>query len=240
MEDQSYRPRRPPTTPEPAEATGPGRSPQPRLRRPRSLPAAPGPTAAEDPRGGRGREQPHRHDPADLQRPVPRDRWPRRSARAGTRAAPKASSTGQPAGGPPHARRCRSATIVILCRGHSWRRPACSTAKLEGVEKLFDEPTLEAAQRRFHGGIGLAGAPVGGGLGQRLHGPQLPRRRDRAPVRLPAGTGGRVLHDRYRRHPLQRGQQVPPGRVLLRRADLAEYLRGAERRRTSRRSPATA
>lgn len=33
---------------------------------------------------------------------------------------------------------------------------ACmATAKLEGVENLFDEPTLEAAQRRFKGGIGL-------------------------------------------------------------------------------------
>ena len=29
------------------------------------------------------------------------------------------------------------------------------TAKLDGVENLFDEPTLEAAQRRFRGGIGL-------------------------------------------------------------------------------------
>ena len=29
------------------------------------------------------------------------------------------------------------------------------TAKLDGVENLFDEPTLEAAQKRFRGGIGL-------------------------------------------------------------------------------------
>ncbi len=29
------------------------------------------------------------------------------------------------------------------------------TAKLEGIEKHFEEPTLEAAQRRFRGGIGL-------------------------------------------------------------------------------------
>ena len=29
------------------------------------------------------------------------------------------------------------------------------TAKLEGIEKHFDEPTLEAARRRFRGGIGL-------------------------------------------------------------------------------------
>ena len=29
------------------------------------------------------------------------------------------------------------------------------TAKLEGIEKHFDEPTIEAAQRRFRGGIGL-------------------------------------------------------------------------------------
>jgi hypothetical protein len=29
------------------------------------------------------------------------------------------------------------------------------TAKLEGIDKHFDEPTLEAAQRRFRGGIGL-------------------------------------------------------------------------------------
>ncbi len=29
------------------------------------------------------------------------------------------------------------------------------TAKLDGVEKLFDEPTLEAAGRRYRGGIGL-------------------------------------------------------------------------------------
>ena len=35
------------------------------------------------------------------------------------------------------------------------RRPACLTAKLEGVENFFDEQTLEAAQKRFRGGIGL-------------------------------------------------------------------------------------
>ena len=29
------------------------------------------------------------------------------------------------------------------------------TAKLSGVEKLYDEQTLEAAERRFRGGIGL-------------------------------------------------------------------------------------
>lgn len=29
------------------------------------------------------------------------------------------------------------------------------TAKLEGIEKLYDEPTIEAASRRFRGGIGL-------------------------------------------------------------------------------------
>ena len=29
------------------------------------------------------------------------------------------------------------------------------TAKLDGVENLFDEPTLEAAQKRFRGGITL-------------------------------------------------------------------------------------
>lgn len=33
---------------------------------------------------------------------------------------------------------------------------ACmTTANLGGVEKFFDEPTLEASQKRFHGGIGL-------------------------------------------------------------------------------------
>ena len=33
---------------------------------------------------------------------------------------------------------------------------ACmTTAKLGGVENFFDEPTLEASHKRFHGGIGL-------------------------------------------------------------------------------------
>ena len=84
-----------------------------------------------------------------------------------------------------------------------------------------------------------AGAAPGGGLGQRLHGPQLPRQPRRAAVRLPAGAGGRVLDHRHRRHPLERGQQVPLGGLLLRRADLAEHLRRAERLATSRPSPAT-
>ena len=53
--------------------------------------------------------------------------------------------------------------------------------------------------------------------------------RDGAAIRLQAGTGGRFLDRRHRRHPFERRQQVPLGRLLLRRADMAEHLRGAER-----------
>ena len=109
------------------------------------------------------------------------------------------------------------------------------TAKLDKVEDVYDAKTLEAADRRFRGGIGLQELLLGGGLGQRLHRPQLPRPPLGVALRLPPGTRGRVLDDRHRRHPFQRRQQVPARRLLLGRADLAEHLHGPQRLATSRR-----
>ena len=89
------------------------------------------------------------------------------------------------------------------------------TAKLDGVEKLFDEPDPGGGPAAVPRRDRPAGTAPGGGLGQRLHRPQLPRQPRRAAVRLRAGARGRVLDHRHRRHPLQRRQQVPAGGLLL-------------------------
>ncbi len=105
------------------------------------------------------------------------------------------------------------------------------TARLDGVENLFDEPTLEAAQRRFRGGIGLQellleAAWANGYTGRNFRDSRAVLRFAFQPE-LEAGFStidiGGILE--------QRGQQVPLGRVLLRRADVAEHLRRAERLR---------
>ena len=105
------------------------------------------------------------------------------------------------------------------------------TAKAASVETMFDEPTLDAAQRRFRGGIGLQELLLEAAWANGYTGRNF--RDSRAVLRFAfrPGARGRVLDHRHRRHPLQRRQQVPPGRVLLRRADLAEHLRDAERQR---------
>ena len=151
---------------------------------------AAGPTAAEIRAEAAGRDQADRRHPRDLRRAAtPRSR-PRRSARAGTRPRLRAGGpAGRPAQGAGRARPRRatpSAARVL--------EAACMlTAKLDGVEKLFDEQTLEAASKRFRGGIGLQELLLEAAWANGYTGRNFRDSRARAAVRLRAGTGGRLL-----------------------------------------------
>ncbi len=85
----------------------------------------------------------------------------------------------------------------------------------DDAEKLYDEKTLDAAEQAVPGRHRPPGAAAGGGLGQRLRRPQLPRQPRGAAVRLRPRRPGGPVHRGHRRHPVQRRQQVPAGRLLL-------------------------
>ena len=142
---------------------------------------------------------------ADLRRPVPGDRGPGDPRGLGRRRAASWRSCG------PAARRPRPCTSATAIRSTApMLEAACLlTAKLDGVENLFDEPDAGGGQPTVPRRDRPAGTAPGGGLGQRLHGRNF--RDSRAVLRFafqPELEAG-FSTDRHRRHPLQRGQQVP-------------------------------
>ncbi len=105
-----------------------------------------------NPCGRCGRDQPCRGHPRDLRRPLSEDRG---------RGHPRGLGLPPVANWPCCARAARRPPAMQVRESNnavsgSLLEAACMmTAKLDGVENLFDEPTLEAAQKRFRGGIGL-------------------------------------------------------------------------------------
>ena len=109
------------------------------------------------------------------------------------------------------------------------------TAKAAAVETLFDEPTLDAAQRRFRGGIGLQellleAAWANGYTGRNFRDSRAVLRFAFRPE-LEAGFStidiGGILSNVANKFLLEG--------FFCGRADLAEHLRRAERSATSRR-----
>ena len=117
-------------------------------------------------------------------------------------------------------RTCRTTASAAMC----WRLPRRSGAHMEGVEKVYDEKTLDLAARNFRGGIGLQELSAPGRLGKRVYRPHVPRyprhpaggvlRRLHRPLRR-RSRRGRVLDRGHVGHSVGPGQQVPAQGLLL-------------------------